>query len=91
MGSFSCHRWQSSQAFSHSARYVVLNELIPDYEADLSQIIIVENVDLDPALEPSPSVQLFSKQATVGRYGLFPTASEKFPRAEPAWASAIKS
>jgi len=56
---------------------------------DLSQIIIVENEDPDPALEPSPSVQLFSKQETVGRYGFFPIASDELPLTSDATTTPV--
>jgi hypothetical protein len=47
--------------------------------AGLSQIIVFENEDPDPMLDPSPSVQLFPKHETVGRYGFFPRAHEELP------------
>lgn len=40
--------------------------------ADLSQIIVFENEDPDPKLRPQPTIQLFSKQDSSGRYGFFP-------------------
>lgn len=44
--------------------------------ADLSQIIVFENEDPDPALATGLSIQLFSKQGTSGRYGFFPMPME---------------
>ncbi|KQM64782.1 MULTISPECIES: AAA family ATPase [unclassified Sphingomonas] len=51
---------------------------------DLSQIIIVENEDPDPDMNPSPSIQLFSKQENVGRYGFFPVADDELALGEDA-------
>jgi hypothetical protein len=47
--------------------------------AELSQIIVFENEDPDPALEPRPTIQLFSKQETSGRYGFFPKSRDELP------------
>ncbi|MBX3564379.1 MAG: AAA family ATPase [Sphingomonas sp.] len=46
--------------------------------ADLSQIIVFENEDPDPALRSQLTIQLFSKQDSSGRYGFFPR-----PQPEP--------
>lgn len=46
--------------------------------ADLSQIVVFENEDPDPAVSSGLSVQLFSKQRSSGRYGFF-----RMPEDEP--------
>ena len=47
--------------------------------ADLSQMIVFENEDPDPALRSQMTIQLFSKQDSSGRYGFFPR-----PQPEPS-------
>lgn len=49
--------------------------------ADLSQIIVFENEDPDPALQDRIKIHFFSKQKTIGRYGFFPRSTSEPPGA----------